>query len=278
MQIKFWLCLLSSVMEANCVVIAKQLSEKFFFLLQRIQEATCCIHFQSQKLFLSPYEYKFEKNWITGEYFITIFPVERNFLCGIHNTSLRRRPSTLLAPQSGALRISAYRDFHPIPNPILPLIAFEHLSLSIVIWNSPSRPRQMNVDQGRPKQVVQVAPCSQPSPFLIPQVLFKRVSLPFLSPCSSRSSLPSPRAHLRSLGCSMVLCFPFLIISSSSSYFFLSHSLLLWSLSPFFFSLFVQNTRRDSPLHTQMGRLQKILLFTIQYLLNVMLDCRCLRF
>ena len=85
--------------------------------------------------------------------------------------------------------------------------------------------------------VVQVAPCSQPSPFLIPQVLFKRVSLPFLSPCSSRSSLPSPRAHLRSLGCSMVLCFPFLIISSSSSYFFLSHSLLLWSLSPFFFSL-----------------------------------------
>ena len=39
----------------------------------------------------------------------------------------------LLALQSGALRISAYRDFHPIPNPILPLIAFEHLSLSMVI-------------------------------------------------------------------------------------------------------------------------------------------------
>ena len=40
----------------------------------------------------------------------------------------------LLAPQSGALRISAYRDFHPIPShPIHPLIAFEHLSLSIVI-------------------------------------------------------------------------------------------------------------------------------------------------
>ena len=37
----------------------------------------------------------------------------------------------LLAPQSGALRISAYGDFHPIPSH--PLIAFEHLSLSIVI-------------------------------------------------------------------------------------------------------------------------------------------------
>ena len=41
---------------------------------------------------------------------------------------------TFLAPQSGALKISAYRDFlpsHPIPS--LPLIAFEHLSLSMVI-------------------------------------------------------------------------------------------------------------------------------------------------
>ena len=34
---------------------------------------------------------------------------------------------SLLAPQSGALRISAYRDFQPIPIPIPnPLIAFEH--------------------------------------------------------------------------------------------------------------------------------------------------------
>merc|ERR1712032_275654 len=37
-----------------------------------------------------------------------------------------------------------------IPNP---LIAFGHLSLSIVIRNSASKPRQINVDQGRPKQV-----------------------------------------------------------------------------------------------------------------------------
>ena len=54
----------------------------------------------------------------------------------------------LLALQSGALRISAYRDFQsnpiqPIPNP---LIAFGHLSLSIVIRNNASRPRQINVD------------------------------------------------------------------------------------------------------------------------------------
>ena len=41
----------------------------------------------------------------------------------------------LLAPQSGALRINAFRDFQPIPShpthPI-PLIAFEHLSLYTV--------------------------------------------------------------------------------------------------------------------------------------------------
>merc|ERR1712055_961099 len=62
--------------------------------------------------------------------------------------------TSLLAPQSGALRISAYRDFHPIPIPIPnPLIAFGHLSLSIVIRNNASRLRQINVDQGRPKQV-----------------------------------------------------------------------------------------------------------------------------
>ena len=38
----------------------------------------------------------------------------------------------LLAPQSGALRISAYRDFQSQSHPV-PLIAFEHLSLSMVI-------------------------------------------------------------------------------------------------------------------------------------------------
>ena len=60
-------------------------------------------------------------------------------------------PMPLLAPQSGALRISAYRDFLPIPS--IPLIAFEHLSLSMVIRNSASRPRQINVDQVTQKQV-----------------------------------------------------------------------------------------------------------------------------
>ena len=50
----------------------------------------------------------------------------------------------LLAPQSGALRISTFRDFHPNP-----LIAFEHLSLSIVIWDSACRPRQINALQCR---------------------------------------------------------------------------------------------------------------------------------
>ena len=39
------------------------------------------------------------------------------------------RDFVFLAPQSGALRISAYRDFLPS----LPLKAFEHLSLSMVI-------------------------------------------------------------------------------------------------------------------------------------------------
>ena len=58
-------------------------------------------------------------------------------------------PPQLLAPQSGALRISAYGDFqsHPIPTqPIHPLIAFEHLSLSMVIRNNASGPKQINVD------------------------------------------------------------------------------------------------------------------------------------
>ena len=39
---------------------------------------------------------------------------------------------TLLAPQSGALRISAYRDFQSHPSHPIPLIAFERLSFSIV--------------------------------------------------------------------------------------------------------------------------------------------------
>ena len=46
----------------------------------------------------------------------------------LYRVNAKYHPITLLAPQSGALRISAYRDSHPIP-----LIAFEHLSLSIVI-------------------------------------------------------------------------------------------------------------------------------------------------
>ena len=44
---------------------------------------------------------------------------------------------------------------NPIPThpSIHPLIAFEHLSLSMEIRNSARRPRQINVDQVRPKQV-----------------------------------------------------------------------------------------------------------------------------
>merc|ERR1711911_47143 len=81
----------------------------------------------------------------------------------------------LLAPQSGALRISAYRDFHP-SNPIHPLIAFEHLSLSMVIRNSASRPRQINVDQGRPKQVSILQVSKYPS---IPSMqMYKYPSIP----------------------------------------------------------------------------------------------------
>ena len=54
----------------------------------------------------------------------------------------------LLATQSSALRISAYRDFqsNPTQSHTHPLIAFGHLSLSIVIRNNASRPRQINVD------------------------------------------------------------------------------------------------------------------------------------
>ena len=43
-------------------------------------------------------------------------------------------------------------SYHPIPSIPShpnPLKAYEHLSLSMVIWNGPSRQRQINVDQGR---------------------------------------------------------------------------------------------------------------------------------
>ena len=39
-----------------------------------------------------------------------------------------------------------------IHNPTIPLLAFEHLSPSMVICNSPSRPKHINVDKGRPRQ------------------------------------------------------------------------------------------------------------------------------
>ena len=94
----------------------------------------------------------------------------------------------LLALQSGALRISAYRDFHPIPNPTLPLIAFKHLSLSMVIWNSASRPRQINVDQARPKQVSILQVSKYPS-VQVSQVS-KYPSIPSMQMCKY-SSIPS---------------------------------------------------------------------------------------
>ena len=45
------------------------------------------------------------------------------------------------APQSSAFRFNAYRDFLP-SHSSNPLIAFEHFSLSMMIWNSKSRPKQ----------------------------------------------------------------------------------------------------------------------------------------
>ena len=75
---------------------------------------------------------------------------------GVFNHVLPKPISNvLLAPQGGALRISVYRDFHSIQSQSQshPLIAFQHLSLSMVIWDSASRPWQINVDQVRPKQV-----------------------------------------------------------------------------------------------------------------------------
>ena len=63
--------------------------------------------------------------------------------CGLRealNNDPLRSNGTLLAPQSGALRISAYRDFHPIPShpiPSHPLIGLSVKNNSMVIWNRP---------------------------------------------------------------------------------------------------------------------------------------------
>ena len=94
--------------------------------------------------------------WCNAEYYL--FHLQSFIVCGFfsHKKISVNFRFPLLAPQSGALRISAYGDFQSHPNPtqpIHPLIAFEHLSLSIVIWDSAYRPRQINVEQVRPKQV-----------------------------------------------------------------------------------------------------------------------------
>ena len=73
------------------------------------------------------------------------------FKCTFCDFKDSEKSRALLAPQSGAHRISAYRDF--LPSHPIPLIAFEHISLSMVIWDIASRLRQINVEQVRPKQV-----------------------------------------------------------------------------------------------------------------------------
>ena len=59
----------------------------------------------------------------------------------IFTQSVDEQAYLFLASQSGALRISAYRDFQPNPNP---LIAFGNLSLSLVIRNNACKLRQIN--------------------------------------------------------------------------------------------------------------------------------------
>ena len=83
-------------------------------------------------------------SWCSSCILMKTSPVYKRVQCKIHGTI----NNWLLAPQSGALRISAYRDFqsNPTQSHTHPLIAFGHLSLSIVIRNNASRPRQINVD------------------------------------------------------------------------------------------------------------------------------------
>ena len=107
---------------------------------------------QGKNLFLTKYFYR-ENIWTEqfyfANYFLCMYTIDiyiKTHPCIFPPIS---RLTGLLAPQSGALRISAYRDFQ---SQSLPLIAFEHLSLYTTFWNSPSRPKQIRVDQGRPKQ------------------------------------------------------------------------------------------------------------------------------
>ena len=72
---------------------------------------------------------------------------------------LHKIEEILLAPQSGALSILAFRDFHPI-HPIQSTYRFDH---SMVIWN---RPRQTKMSQKRiPKKGPKKVPKNIPKKF-----------------------------------------------------------------------------------------------------------------
>ena len=75
-----------------------------------------------------------DNNKYQGQLAVAKLPLLQKSIIKIENGNCDAKKYLLLAPQSGALRINAYRDFLPIKShPILPLIAFEHLSLSMVI-------------------------------------------------------------------------------------------------------------------------------------------------
>merc|ERR1712181_85153 len=65
----------------------------------------------------------------------------------------------LLAPQSGALRITPLRDFQPNPIPIPSTYSFRAFKPLYSVLKQPKqtkadqcRPKQTNADQGRPRQ------------------------------------------------------------------------------------------------------------------------------
>merc|ERR1712016_379942 len=115
-------------------------------------------------------------------------------------TPLPRVTSRQFQHQPNFKTLHKWNQFCLEPNttsiPTHPLIAFEHLSLSIVIRNSACRPRQINVDQGRPKQVsilqvskypsVQVSQVSK-YPSITSMQMFKYPSIPSMQVCKYAS-------------------------------------------------------------------------------------------
>merc|ERR1711971_588465 len=85
-----------------------------------------------------------------GGTFTFLITFKSPFFCRL--LFLRTFKSPLLAPQSGALRISAYRDFQPNPIPIPSHPTTYSFRAFKPFYGDLKQPKQTKVDQCRPRQ------------------------------------------------------------------------------------------------------------------------------